>query len=103
MAASDPASGAAAPGSWLANQPYLLLCITALCLAGNAIVRRLAAGHIPPVTLSFLRWSLAFLIFLPFAWNHLLRDWPAIRPRLRCMVILSFSALRPLPTLQFAR
>ena len=42
---------------WIANQPYLLLCITALCWAGNAIVGRLAAGHIPPVTLSFLRWG----------------------------------------------
>src|SRR5215472_9257100 len=26
------------PGHWLANQPYLLLSITALCWAGNAIV-----------------------------------------------------------------
>ena len=62
MSASDPI--AATPGSWLANQPYLLLCIAALCWAGNAIVGRLAAGHIPPVTLSFLRWSFAFLIIL---------------------------------------
>src|SRR6266478_4231945 len=61
-------------GNWLANQPYLLLSITALCWAGNAIVGRLAAGHIAPVTLSFLRWSFAFLIILPFAWKHLVRD-----------------------------
>ena len=76
MSASDQTSGASAPGHWLANQPYLLLSITALCWAGNAIVGRLAAGHIPPVTLSFLRWSLAFLVVLPFAWKHLKRDWP---------------------------
>ena len=62
MSASDQTSSAASSGHWIANQPYLLLCITALCWAGNAIVGRLAAGHIPPVTLSFLRWSLAFLI-----------------------------------------
>ena len=79
MSASDRASGTAPSGHWIANQPYLLLSITALCWAGNAIVGRLAAGHIPPVTLSFLRWSLAFLIILPFAWKHLKHDWAAIR------------------------
>ena len=67
----NPPRAPSPPGKWIANQPYLLLCITALCWAGNAIVGRLAAGHIPPVTLSFLRWSLAFLIILPFAWKHL--------------------------------
>src|SRR5450631_2614884 len=80
MTASDSASNVTAPRGWLANQPYLLLCITALCWAGNAIAGRLAAGHIPPVTLSFLRWSLAFLIILPFAWKHLKRDWRDPRP-----------------------
>ena len=34
--------------AWLANQPYLLLSLTALFWAGNAIVGRVAAGHIPP-------------------------------------------------------
>ena len=67
MSVSDQASDAASPGGWLANQPYLLLSIAPLCWAGNAIVGRLAAGHIPPVTLSFLRWSLALLVILPMA------------------------------------
>ena len=71
MSATEQTSSASSAGKWLANQPYLLLSITALCWAGNAIVGRLAAGHIPPVTLSFLRWSLAFLVILPFAWQHL--------------------------------
>ena len=101
MSASDRTSGAAAPGHWLANQPYLLLSITALCWAGNAIVGRLAAGHIPPVTLSFLRWSLAFLIILPFAWKHLRRDWPAIRSRLGTMILLSVTGIGAFNTLQY--
>ena len=89
------------PGNWIANQPYLLLCITALCWAGNAIVGRLAAGHIPPVTLSFLRWSLAFLIILPFAWKHLVRDWDAIRGRLGIMVVLSITGIGAFNTMQY--
>jgi drug/metabolite transporter (DMT)-like permease len=102
MSASDPASSAtASSGNWLANQPYLLLCITALCWAGNAIVGRLAAGHIPPVTLSFLRWSLAFLLILPFAWKHLRQDWPAIRARLGTMIVLSVTGISAFNTLQY--
>src|SRR4030081_3161312 len=101
MSASDQTSGGAAPGAWLANQPYLLLSITALCWAGNAIVGRLAAGHIPPVTLSFLRWSFAFLIILPFAWKHLKRDWGAIRSHLGTMIVLSVTGIGAFNTLQY--
>ena len=99
MSASD--HSAASSGNWLANQPYLLLSITALCWAGNAIVGRLAAGHIPPVTLSFLRWSFAFLIILPFAWKHLKRDWGAIRTRLGTMIFLSVIGISAFNTLQY--
>ena len=101
MSASDQTSHAASPGHWLANQPYLLLSITALCWAGNAIVGRLAAGHIPPVTLSFLRWSMAFLIILPFAWKHLKRDWPAIRARLGIMIAPLLTGIGVFNTLQY--
>jgi drug/metabolite transporter (DMT)-like permease len=101
MSASDQTSRAAASGGWLANQPYLLLSIAALCWAGNAIVGRLAAGHIPPVTLSFLRWSMAFLMVLPFAWKHLVRDWGAIRGRLTTMVVLSVTGIGIFNALQY--
>jgi drug/metabolite transporter (DMT)-like permease len=101
MPASDRSAEAPAPGGWLANQPYLLLSITALCWAGNAIVGRLAAGHIPPVTLSFLRWALAFFIILPFAWKHLRRDWGAIRAGLGTMIVLSITGIGAFNTLQY--
>jgi drug/metabolite transporter (DMT)-like permease len=100
MSASEPTTSTPT-GNWLANQPYLLLSITALCWAGNAIVGRMAAGHIPPVTLSFLRWSLAFLIILPFAWKHLAHDWGAIRERLGIMIVLSITGIGAFNTLQY--
>jgi drug/metabolite transporter (DMT)-like permease len=100
MTATEQTSSARSR-NWLANQPYLLLSITALCWAGNAIVGRLAAGHIAPVTLSFLRWSFAFLIILPFAWRHLVRDWPAIRSRLGIMILLSITGIGAFNTLQY--
>ena len=100
MTATEQTSPARS-GNWLANRPYLLLSITALCWAGNAIVGRLAAGHIAPVTLSFLRWSFAFLIILPFAWKHLVRDWAAIRSRLGIMILLSITGIGAFNTLQY--
>src|SRR3954470_24216229 len=100
-ASEDQSRGASALRNWIANQPYLLLSITALCWAGNAVVGRLAAGHIPPVTLSFLRWSGAFLIVLPFAWRHLSRDWPLIRERLGLMVLLSVTGIGAFNTMQY--
>jgi drug/metabolite transporter (DMT)-like permease len=101
MSASDQTSAAASPVGWLANQPYILLSITSLCWAGNAIVGRLAAGQIPPVTLSFLRWSLAFLIILPMAWKHLKHDWPAIRASLGLMIFISVTGIAAFNTLQY--
>src|SRR6476619_1962892 len=101
MSVSNPPQDEAASASWITNQPYLLLSITSLCWAGNAIVGRLAAGHIPPVTLSFLRWFLAFLIILPFAWKHLRRDWGAIRARLGIMIVLSVTGIGAFNTLQY--
>jgi drug/metabolite transporter (DMT)-like permease len=101
MSVSNPPQYEAASTSWIANQPYLLLSITSLCWAGNAIVGRLAAGHIPPVTLSFLRWFLAFLIILPFAWKHLVRDWRAIRANLGIMIVLSVTGIGAFNTMQY--
>jgi drug/metabolite transporter (DMT)-like permease len=101
MSASDQTSGTTGSGGWLANQPYVLLSITALCWAGNAVVGRLAVGHIPPVTLSFLRWAVAFLLVLPFAWKHLVRDWGAIRGRLGILIVLSVTGIGVFNTLQY--
>lgn len=102
MSATGQTTSAEASGPhWIANQPYLLLSITALCWAGNAVVGRLAAGHIPPVTLSFLRWTFAFLLVLPFAWKHLAQDWPAIREKLGLMIVLSITGIGAFNTLQY--
>lgn len=87
--------------TWLSNQPYVLLTLVPVFWAGNAVLGRAVAGSVPPVALSFLRWSFAFLIVLPFAWPHLKRDWPAIRERLGFMVLLSLIGVSAFNTLQY--
>ena len=89
------------PASWLMNKPYVLLSLTPLFWAGNAVLGRAVAGDIPPITLSFIRWAVAFLIVLPFAWPHLVRDWAAIRTRLGTMVLLSFTGISIFNVMQY--
>ncbi|MDB5563735.1 MAG: protein of unknown function transrane [Tardiphaga sp.] len=89
------------PIGWLSHQPYLLLSLTSLFWAGNSIVGRTAAGHFPPVTLSFTRWLCAFLILLPFAWRDLRTDWPAIRAKLSIMVAMSVCGIAAFNTLLY--
>jgi len=87
---TNPAPAPSAnPVGWLNNQPYLLLSLTSLFWAGNIVLARFVAGHVPPMTLSCVRWIGAFLMLLPFALPHLKRDWPALRAKLPLMLVLS--------------
>ena len=88
-------------GVWLIDQPYLLLSLTSLFWAGNTVLGRFIAGHVPPITLSFIRWSGAFLILLPFAARHLARDWPTIGNHAGRMVLLAFTGFSVYNTLAY--
>jgi drug/metabolite transporter (DMT)-like permease len=54
----------------------LLLAIPPVLWAGNAVVARLVAPLVPPLTLNFLRWAIAFVVLMPFAWRLLRADSP---------------------------
>ncbi len=45
----------------------LLLTVPPLLWAGNAVLGRLVSTLVPPITLNFMRWVLAFVILLPLA------------------------------------
>ncbi|MDD5105396.1 MAG: DMT family transporter [Desulfuromonadaceae bacterium] len=59
--------------------PYILLILTTLFWAGNFVLGRAVNTVIPPITLSFWRWALAFLILLPFSIQHLISQRLLIR------------------------
>jgi drug/metabolite transporter (DMT)-like permease len=89
MTIAAPLPPARDPVSRLSDQPYLLLSLASLFWAGNIVLGRYVAGHVPPLTLSCVRWIGAFFMLLPFARPHLRRDWPALRARLPLMVLLA--------------
>jgi drug/metabolite transporter (DMT)-like permease len=77
------------PIGWLNNQPYILLTLTSLFWAGNIVLARHVGDHVPPITLTTIRWFGVFLILLPFAWPHLKRDWKVLRAHLPMLLLLS--------------
>src|SRR5512143_675258 len=89
MTISAPTPSASTPAAWLSNQPYLLLSLTSLFWAGNIVLARHGGSHIPPITMTTIRWFGVFFILLPFAWPHLKRDRAALRAQLPLMLLLS--------------
>jgi drug/metabolite transporter (DMT)-like permease len=78
---------------------YLLLSFAMLSWSGNAVVGRAFAGTVPPMTLSFARWTVAFLIVLPFTMREVIasraiirRDW-RILAALGCLGIVGSNVL----------
>ncbi|TCD15426.1 DMT family transporter [Oricola cellulosilytica] len=67
------------PSSNSSRVAYAFLCFTALFWGGNAIAGKLAVGHISPMTLTAVRWIIAFLILASFSLPQLRRDWRNIR------------------------
>ncbi len=82
----------------LANAALLTVPIT--LWAGNAIVGRLAAGLVPPITLNMMRWSLALLLLLPLA-GWVLRPGSGMWPRLRRYALLGFLSVTLYNALQY--
>ena len=77
-----------------------LLVIPPLLWAGNAVVGRLVNTLVPPMTLNFLRWALAFLILLPLAWR-LLRPSGPLWPRWRRFALLGLLGVGCYNALQY--
>ena len=79
--------------------PYLLLSLTALFWAGNWVVGRAMRNDMPPVAMGFWRWTLAFLLMLPFTAGELMRKWKVVRENwltllmLGCLGAVAFNTL----------
>lgn len=85
----------------LLDQPYLLLTLTSLFWGGNAVVGRAVVDEIPPVALAQIRWSLAFLLLIPFAWSRLRDDLPVIRRHIGVILLLTVTGITAFNTLQY--
>jgi drug/metabolite transporter (DMT)-like permease len=69
--------------------------------ASNAIVGRMAAGTIPPLTLNFLRWVVALAVLLPFIFAQLKVDWSLGRQHWRLFAATGFLSTTCYNALQY--
>jgi drug/metabolite transporter (DMT)-like permease len=88
-------------GARLFHEAYLLLSLTSLFWSGNVVLGRFVAAYIPPITLSVIRWSGAFVILLPFAARHLARDWPLIRRHAGLLTLLALTGFSAYNTMAY--
>jgi drug/metabolite transporter (DMT)-like permease len=78
----------------------LLMTLPPLLWAGNAVVGRLMVGHVPPLTLNFLRWTLTALILLPLAWRAF-RPWSNITQRWPYLMAVGLLGVGAFNSLQY--
>ncbi|HZY17447.1 MAG TPA: DMT family transporter [Ramlibacter sp.] len=77
-----------------------LLALAPLLWAGNAVVGRLMAGQVPPMTLNFLRWALASVLLVP-ATRWLLRADSPLWPHWRRFAVLGLLGVGCYNALQY--
>ncbi len=65
-----------------------MLCGPVLFWSGNFVLARAMSLDIEPITLSFWRWMIALLVFLPFSIMALIRDWRIVRNNLPLMILM---------------
>ena len=82
-------------------QAYALLALAGLCWSGNHVLGRAIAGHVPPVSLSAMRWVFPCIIAGLLARRHLGRDWPALRVHWKAMLVLGLSGGALFSALQY--
>ncbi len=73
---------------------FVMLTATALFWGGTTVAARAAAGDIPPLTLTFWRWAIALVLFIPFGFGPFWRQ--------RAIYLLHWKMMLGLSTLGIA-
>ena len=73
---------------------YLYLTLCTLFWSGNFIVGKFATlFEIPPLTLNFYRWFLAFLILCPFTLKGVIMNFEEIKKNFLVLIIMGFTSI----------
>jgi drug/metabolite transporter (DMT)-like permease len=88
-----PASVAANAAARLYQWPSVLLTLTAIFWAGNAVASRVAVGHIQPMQLVCLRWVIVLAVMWPLYGSEVRAHWGEIRPQIARIVVVATLGL----------
>jgi drug/metabolite transporter (DMT)-like permease len=78
---------------------YVLPLVAVLFWGGNFVAGRAVLDQLPPFSLSFLRWSVALAVLLPFAWRDIARNASFYRSHWKAIAglgLLGIAAFTPL-------
>jgi len=78
---------------------YLFAIAATAIWSGNFIVARGLSDNILPVSLAFYRWSVAVIVFAPFAFKNIIREWSIIKDHLGYFSITSLLGITTFNTL----
>lgn len=81
--------------------PQALLVFATLLWGGNFVIGRAVAGDIPPITFAFLRWLVAFIIFLPIAYHRTKKEWPMLKQNFGAVILLALTGVAAFNTLVY--
>ncbi|WP_261129798.1 DMT family transporter [Bacillus sp. Marseille-Q3570] len=87
--------------SKLQELPYLLLVIATFFWGTNFVISRLLVNEIPPLQLSFIRWSIAFLVFFPFIIKDLKQNRTIIRKNWKVLLAMALTGVAGFNTLLY--
>ena len=80
---------------------YLMLSGSALFWSGNFVLGRAVIADIPPITMSYWRWSVALALILPFTLKPLISQWPIIRANLPLLIFMGTLSVAGFNTLAY--
>jgi drug/metabolite transporter (DMT)-like permease len=76
------------------TKAYIMLVCATLFWAGNFMVGKLAyVENIPPMSLVFFRWSLVWIILLPFTYDEILKNKSVILNNLPLLFFLALTSV----------
>jgi drug/metabolite transporter (DMT)-like permease len=73
---------------FLTGNAYIMLFLTTLLWAGNAVASPLAVGHLSPMTLVLLRWLVSCGVLLIIARDAMVKDWPVLKQHLPFLFVM---------------
>lgn len=79
----------------------MLLPFPPLFWAGNLLIGRAFASQLPPFGLTWLRWTVAFVILLPFVWRGVWRERRALLAHWWVVAALGLTGFAGYPVLNY--
>lgn len=81
--------------------PYIFLVLATILWGGNFVIGRAVSGEIPPITLAFFRWCVAFLVFFPIAYKQVKADIHKFKKHWKVVLVLSITGVACFNTLVY--